>query len=109
MSGRKKAASKGIDARALRRMKSASDWPRVRREAASGAEPDLRGRDDREASLRAFSRALKRRRGERGAQKAPTKQAISIRLSRDVLGHFKSSGPGWQGRIEAILRRAARL
>jgi uncharacterized protein (DUF4415 family) len=47
--------------------------------------------------------------GHRGKQKAPTKIPISIRLSRDVLDHFKRSGPGWQSRIEETLRKAARL
>lgn len=37
---------------------------------------------------------------------AATKQAISIRLDRDVLTHFRSSGSGWQARINATLRRS---
>lgn len=41
----------------------------------------------------------------RGAQKAPKKEAISIRLSPEVLDHFRSSGPGWQGRIDETLKR----
>ncbi len=35
-----------------------------------------------------------------------TKQAISIRLDKDVLRHFRGSGPGWQARINAALRRS---
>jgi uncharacterized protein (DUF4415 family) len=42
----------------------------------------------------------------RGRQKAPTKQLVSLRLSRDVLDHFRASGPGWQRRIDEVLRRA---
>jgi uncharacterized protein (DUF4415 family) len=34
------------------------------------------------------------------------KQAISIRLDRDVLAHFRDTGPGWQARINATLRRS---
>ena len=34
------------------------------------------------------------------------KQAISIRLDRDVLAHFRRSGPGWQARINETLRRS---
>lgn len=34
------------------------------------------------------------------------KQAISIRLDRDVLAHFRKAGPGWQARINATLRRS---
>ncbi|MGL5114560.1 MAG: BrnA antitoxin family protein [Beijerinckiaceae bacterium] len=35
---------------------------------------------------------------------APSKQAISIRLDRDVLDYFKSGGAGYQGRINRVLR-----
>ena len=34
------------------------------------------------------------------------KQAISIRLDRDVLAHFRGKGAGWQARINATLRRS---
>jgi uncharacterized protein (DUF4415 family) len=50
--------------------------------------------------------SLARARGERGPQKAPTKVAISIRLSQDVLDAFKAGGPGWQSRIDEALRAA---
>lgn len=32
------------------------------------------------------------------------KQAISIRLDADVLAYFKNDGPGYQSRINAVLR-----
>jgi uncharacterized protein (DUF4415 family) len=51
--------------------------------------------------------ARARKRGERGPQKAPTKQVVTIRLDREVLGHFRSSGPGWQTRVNDILKRVA--
>ena len=41
----------------------------------------------------------------RGSQKAPTKERISIRLSRDVLARFRAGGAGWQGRIDRALRK----
>ena len=44
----------------------------------------------------------------RGKQKAPTKIPISIRLSRDVLEHFKRGSRGWQSRIDDALRKIAR-
>ena len=34
---------------------------------------------------------------------AAPKAHINIRLSASVLDHFKASGPGWQGRIDAAL------
>lgn len=40
----------------------------------------------------------------RGPQKTPTKQQATIRFDRDVLDHFRSSGRGWQTRMNAALR-----
>lgn len=41
----------------------------------------------------------------RGRQKAPTKKLISIRLDPQVVDRFKATGPGWQGRINEILKQ----
>ena len=49
---------------------------------------------------------LKRRQGERGLQKKPTKQLVSLRLDRDVIELFKETGPGWQSRMNEALRQA---
>ena len=46
------------------------------------------------------------RRG-RGPNKAPTKKLVSLRLSPEVVEHFKSKGPGWQVKIDDVLRKAA--
>jgi len=41
----------------------------------------------------------------RGRPKSETtKERITIRLSPDVLGRFRASGSGWQGRIDAALK-----
>lgn len=45
----------------------------------------------------------------RGPQKAPTKIPVSLRLSADVVKHFKDGGPGWQSRIDSALRKIAKL
>ena len=45
----------------------------------------------------------------RGKQKAPTKQAVSIRLDADVLKAYKATGAGWQSRINDDLRRMKKL
>jgi uncharacterized protein (DUF4415 family) len=37
-------------------------------------------------------------------KKADAKLHIHIRLSPQVLGHFRSTGPGWQTRIDEVLR-----
>jgi uncharacterized protein (DUF4415 family) len=41
----------------------------------------------------------------RGKQKAPTKELVSIRLDADIVTHFRSSGPGWQTRLNDRLRQ----
>lgn len=50
--------------------------------------------------------AEQRVRRMRGPQKAPTKQLVSLRLDRDVVARLRASGPGWQVRANALLRRA---
>lgn len=44
--------------------------------------------------------------GKRGPQRAPTKEMVTIRLSRDVVEHFRATGPGWQSRVDEILKKA---
>ncbi len=45
----------------------------------------------------------KRKRGQRGEQKAPKKIPMSIRVSPIVVKHFKSAGAGWQAEINSVL------
>jgi uncharacterized protein (DUF4415 family)/uncharacterized DUF497 family protein len=75
-------------------------------------------RELRSADIRAMRRAgevlppplvdvLPRRKpGQRGPQKAPTKEQVTLRLDRDVLDRFRAAGPGWQRRINDALKRA---
>ena len=53
--------------------------------------------------LAAFPRTAERVRKARGAQKAPTKRLVSLRLSQAVIEYFKAGGAGWQSRIDAAL------
>jgi uncharacterized protein (DUF4415 family) len=39
---------------------------------------------------------------------AVTKEMISLRLSPDVLSYFRGTGPGWQTRIDAALKKVAK-
>jgi uncharacterized protein (DUF4415 family) len=48
--------------------------------------------------------SLRKKLGVRGPQKAPTKERITIRLSREVVEQFRKSGEGWQTRVDAALR-----
>ena len=40
----------------------------------------------------------------RGKQVAPTKRAVTVRYSPDVLDAFKATGAGWQTRMDAALK-----
>ena len=57
----------------------------------------------------AFPDLAKSIRKGRGPNRSPTKKLVSLRLSRDVIDHFRSQGPGWQSRIDETLRKAAKL
>ena len=49
--------------------------------------------------------AAKRKPGQRGPQVAPTKQLVSVRYSPEVVAFFKSSGAGWQSRMDDALKQ----
>jgi len=53
-----------------------------------------------EAAVRHIVRGVVRR----GLKPVPAKAAISLRLDADVLKWFKAQGPGYQTRINAVLR-----
>src|SRR5262245_19046839 len=54
-----------------------------------------------------LAESIRRSRG-RPALESPKKQ-VTLRLDSDVLAHFRAQGPGWQSRINEILRKAAGL
>jgi uncharacterized protein (DUF4415 family) len=57
------------------------------------------------ASLQAKLSAIQEdSRKRRGAQKAPTKQPVTIRLSQDVLTILRAKGRGWQTLVDDTLR-----
>jgi uncharacterized protein (DUF4415 family) len=35
-----------------------------------------------------------------------SKELVSIKLDSDLIAHFQEDGPGWQERINDVLRRA---
>jgi len=50
----------------------------------------------------AAARLLKPKRGR--PPKAVRKRAINIRLSPEVLEYFRATGPGWQTRVDEVLK-----
>lgn len=104
--------------RALRSIESMTDEEDAKLTAAALADPDnppltdtfsRRARRAEDVAPEIVARYLARKRGQRGPQKAPTKQLVSLRIDRDVLAKFRATGPGWQARMNAALRAAAGL
>ena len=48
--------------------------------------------------------AIRRYRGQRGPQKNPTKELISLRVDRDIVAAYRATGAGWQTRANEALR-----
>jgi uncharacterized protein (DUF4415 family) len=77
-------------------VKSKTDWARLK--AASGvAKPTS---EHPESSVEHIVRGVVRR----GLQPLPSKASISLRVDQDVLEWFKAQGPGYQTRINIVLR-----
>ena len=78
--------------------------------AADPDNPEWTAKDFRRAQpfAKTFSGLAKSRR-VRPPQRQPTKIAVSLRLTREVVERFKSEGPGWQTRIDEALKKAAGL
>jgi uncharacterized protein (DUF4415 family) len=76
--------------------------------------PEMTDRDNPEWTAEDFRKARPAREvlppsllhkvGVRGSQKTPTKELVSIRLSRNVVESFRASGAGWQTRIDHALK-----
>lgn len=75
-----------------RKLKGKTDWDRLRRDEALGIEPE---RDEDEPEWD-WTRAT--------LVTPEPKKAISLRIDPDVLEFFKSQGPGYQTRMNAVLR-----
>ena len=48
--------------------------------------------------------AVRRYRGQRGPQRSPTKELISLRVDRDVVAAYRATGAGWQTRANEALK-----
>lgn len=46
----------------------------------------------------------KKRQGQRGPQRLPTKLAVTVRYNPEVIAYFKATGDGWQTRMNDALR-----
>ena len=104
----------------MKKTQSKTDWERVlaygkatRSRMSRRTAPTIRTMPEATRALFAQADLIRHgkvvRRGKRGPQKAPTKKLVSLRLSPEVIDHFKSTGPGWQTRIDgALMKRSGR-
>jgi uncharacterized protein (DUF4415 family) len=79
-------------------LREVSDSPELTKEDFAKARPFGEVFPDLNASIR---------RG-RGPSKSPTKKLVSLRISPEVIDYFKSTGDGWQSRIDETLRQAVK-
>lgn len=49
----------------------------------------------------------KRKPGQRGPQRTPTKRQVTLRLDAQVVDHYRATGEGWQSRINDDLKKLA--
>ena len=67
--------------------------------AAAQSDPDARPLTPRQLKAMIPLRALRGR-----PKSGSAKQLVSVRYSREVLAYFKSTGEGWQSRMDGVLR-----
>lgn len=98
----------------VRSLPELSDEEEARILAGALSDPDARPLTDEDLAqfrpayevMPEFVAKVMRQRGRPPAE-TPKKQ-VTLRLDQDVLDHFKSSGPGWQTRINDALRNVAK-
>jgi len=88
-----------------------TDWPRVRREAAADAPIPHAATDDPydpndDAAVAAYWQQATVTRGRGRPPVAVKRPTLNMRVDAEVLTAFKATGPGWQTRINAVLREA---
>jgi uncharacterized protein (DUF4415 family) len=67
--------------------------------AAAKADPDARPLTPKQLKSMVPLRALRGR-----PKSGSAKQLVSVRYSPEVLAYFKSTGEGWQSRMDGVLR-----
>jgi len=78
---------------------STSDFEAIRRNAMAGTEPaDDEDSPDASETMRAEVKRL------RGRPAGSDKTQIALRVDNDTLATFRSTGRGWQSRMNAALR-----
>jgi len=77
-------------------VKSKTDWGRLMDGASKAAPSDEHPEFDPSHVVKAIVR--------RGLKPVPNKELISLRIDQDVIEWFRAQGPGYQTRINSVLR-----
>ena len=78
----------------------------VRKVRAAGAYVwDGQSDDDRPLNAEQFKQGVAEAVRRRGRPSGSAKESTTIRFDRDVLDAFKAQGPGWQTRINDVLKQ----
>ena len=62
--------------------------------------------DGKQEEPTTFAEVMRKQRGRPKLERP--KERITIRLSAEVMDHYRATGPGWQGRIDDALMREVR-
>lgn len=83
------------------RGESKTDWAFLRQNKLDGIEPE----DDQDSPDAAYlmRETIAKRRAGRPAGSG-NKEQVAIRFDKDVLSSFRATGPGWQTRMNDVLR-----
>lgn len=87
------------EARIQKMIASDPDAPEVTPEQVAKATPFAE-------AFPALTETMRKNVGGRPRSTSP-KVPVSIRLDQDVIAKFKATGPGWQSRINEVLRKSA--
>lgn len=91
----------------LRPLRPHTDEDEARAQRSIAADPNApEVTPEQAAEAMTFAEAMRRRGGR---PKSPNpKQQVTVRLDADVLAKMRASGPGWQVRMNEILRKGFR-
>lgn len=88
----------------LKKLRPFTEDDEVRVQAEIAADPDAQEATDKQLAQRmTFDQAMKR--GVGRPRTDNPKQQVTVRLDADVIAKMRESGPGWQVRMNQILRK----
>ena len=89
----------------LKKVRPFTDEDEARVQAEIAADPDApEATDEQLAQRMTFDQAMKRGVGRPRVDNP--KQQVTVRLDADVIAKMRESGPGWQVRMNQILRKS---